>query len=481
MGGAIRVSSEPGRGSVFEFTVRVRADASAAGVGAAATGRSLAGRQLLVAASGAVTRRMVAALVQRWGASVTCVETFADALAAVQSTRVDAAIVDVEARDASGDRFAERLVQQLAGRGIERVLLQPLRVAGEGTLEPLTHRNSTSRVEFQMGRANVAEPRRPRRCVSGAEGPLDLGRAVAVTRPVKAGPLHDALTGLWSAECNQQGERAENRLLGATPPAHRPLRILLADDNLVNQKVALKMLERLGYRADVAANGIEVLEALRRQPYDVVLLDVLMPEMDGLETARRIRADMADGPRPHVIGMTALALQGDRERCLAAGMDDYVAKPVDPQALRRALDHAPVGARAEPGAATAAPAVDLAALGRLRELQGDEETDFVTELIDGFLRDIPGRLVQLEELVSAGDAPRTFRVAHTMKSSCAHLGARTMADLCATIESAARHGRLEGLAAVVDALLREFDRVVPALEAERRPGTLARSGTVAGG
>ena len=106
------------------------------------------------------------------------------------------------------------------------------------------------------------------------------------------------------------------------------LRILLAEDHLVNQKIALLMLQRLGYRADIAGNGLEVLEALQRQPYDVVLLDVQMPEMDGLEAARCICQQWQPLERPRLIAMTANAMQGDREICLAAGMDDYISKPV---------------------------------------------------------------------------------------------------------------------------------------------------------
>jgi CheY-like chemotaxis protein len=115
----------------------------------------------------------------------------------------------------------------------------------------------------------------------------------------------------------------------------QPLRILLAEDNAVNQKLALRLLERMGYRADLAASGLEVLEALQRQRYDVVLMDVQMPEMDGLEATRRIRRDM--GKQPQIIAMTANAMKEDREICLAAGMDDYISKPIRVEELVAAL------------------------------------------------------------------------------------------------------------------------------------------------
>jgi CheY-like chemotaxis protein len=120
------------------------------------------------------------------------------------------------------------------------------------------------------------------------------------------------------------------------PKTVRPLRILLAEDNAVNQMVAIQMLKRLGYSADVAGNGLEVLQALERQPYDVVLMDVQMPEMDGLVAAQEIRKRWPRGPR--IIAITAYALKGDRERCLAAGMDDYISKPIVIEELRRVLE-----------------------------------------------------------------------------------------------------------------------------------------------
>jgi CheY-like chemotaxis protein/anti-sigma regulatory factor (Ser/Thr protein kinase) len=130
-----------------------------------------------------------------------------------------------------------------------------------------------------------------------------------------------------------------------------PLRILLAEDNVVNQKLALRLLQQMGYRADLAGNGVEAIERIEREPYDVVLMDVQMPEMDGLEASCRITARWPVGQRPHIVAMTANAMQGDREECLAAGMDDYVTKPIRVDALVQALIS--VGAR-QPGPATAA-------------------------------------------------------------------------------------------------------------------------------
>ena len=135
--------------------------------------------------------------------------------------------------------------------------------------------------------------------------------------------------------------------LDAQMAERHPLRILLAEDNLVNQKLALRLLSQMGYRADVAANGLEVLQSLQRQAYDLVLMDVQMPEMDGLEATRRIRAEGTPHGQPRIVAMTANAMQGDREQCLAAGMNDYLTKPIRVDALRAALERSG-RARAEP-------------------------------------------------------------------------------------------------------------------------------------
>ena len=129
-------------------------------------------------------------------------------------------------------------------------------------------------------------------------------------------------------------------IIDFTLAARHPLRILLAEDNVVNQKLALRLLSRMGYRADLASNGVEAIECVERQPYDVVLMDVQMPEMDGLEASRQITQRWPLQQRPRIVAMTANAMQGDREACLAAGMDDYVTKPIRVDALVQALTQA---------------------------------------------------------------------------------------------------------------------------------------------
>ncbi|MBI3165570.1 MAG: response regulator, partial [Chloroflexi bacterium] len=162
-----------------------------------------------------------------------------------------------------------------------------------------------------------------------------------LTKPVKQSNLYNAVVGALSGSDLQpaSAERSD-QLFDSTLASRIPLRVLLAEDNAVNQKLALRMLERMGYRADVAGNGLEVLDALKRQQYDLIFMDVQMPEMDGLSATRIIRSDLAVSRQPYIVAMTANAMQGDREECLAAGMNDYVSKPIKVQELQAAIEGA---------------------------------------------------------------------------------------------------------------------------------------------
>jgi CheY-like chemotaxis protein/HPt (histidine-containing phosphotransfer) domain-containing protein len=282
-----------------------------------------------------------------------------------------------------------------------------------------------------------------------------LGVVARLLTPLHGRALHEALLEALGAP------RPASRLTppSAPPAAGPPLRILLADDSVVNQKVALQMLGRLGYRADVAGNGREVLEALGRQAYDVVFLDVQMPEMDGLEAARRIRGKGESGP--WLIAMTANALQGDREICLAAGMNDYLAKPVSPAELAAALGRARAEARApETGVAI----LDTTVLSRLQGLEDEANPTLMADILGEFLKEAPLRAGGLEKALAAGDRKGLGFLAHSLKGSAGMIGAMRLQATCAQLEETAALetlDRLEGMVANVHTDLSELqDRIV---------------------
>jgi signal transduction histidine kinase/ligand-binding sensor domain-containing protein/ActR/RegA family two-component response regulator len=255
-------------------------------------------------------------------------------------------------------------------------------------------------------------------------------------------------------------------------PTHLPpgLRILVAEDNTVNQKVALLMLERLGYRADMAADGFEALAALRRQSYDVVLMDVQMPGMDGLEAARRIRVEWSEH-RPYIVAVTAHALLGDREACLAAGMDDYLSKPLRIEDMRAALMRMgkPSAARAAtPPGPVALLSFDPVPLKQLRQLEQAAGRAIVGTIVESFLTETPLRIERMREAMESGDTKALHALAHSLKGSGGQLGAVRLAALCRDIEVTASDPK--SVARLLAALASELERLEPIFRTEAGAG-----------
>jgi CheY-like chemotaxis protein len=293
----------------------------------------------------------------------------------------------------------------------------------------------------------------------------DAAIGAVVTKPIKASPLHAAVAAVLGSAIEEAVD-ATSSALDEGLAARHPLRILLAEDNVVNQKLAIRLLERLGYRADVVANGVEALDALERQTYDLLLSDVQMPEMDGLEATRRIIQRWPSSERPWIVAMTAEAMSGDRERCLAAGMNDYLAKPIRVDELVAAIKRTPRRAEgaAKTEVVTADGSIDEMALTRLSEGTGGDE-GFVSDLIEQFVTEAPDLVAAMRAGLDAGDADGVRRAAHTLKSNAATFGANELAAVCASLEDAAKRGELGDAPASLDAIVRQLDIVRVALPA----------------
>lgn len=259
----------------------------------------------------------------------------------------------------------------------------------------------------------------------------------------------------------------------------RQLRILLAEDNLINQDVLRRLLENLGYTPDVASNGAEALAAVSRQPYDVVLMDIQMPELDGEEATRRIRALGSAIVQPHIIALTASALRGDRERYLAAGMDDYLSKPVQVGDLRAALNRAalpgsntstPAAAPPDPRPARqSAPAaasrlIDWAMVEHLIESLGMEPAQSAEMVLDLFSRALSAQLTEITQAVATDDRPQVRLLAHKLRGGSRQLGATRLADQWTTLETAAQSAD-EPLDAILDHARQIYDETLAQLSA----------------
>ncbi len=310
--------------------------------------------------------------------------------------------------------------------------------------------------------------------------------AACLNKPIKPAQLYEVLLRVIS------GSKAAPRQAPATPKldptlaARLPLRVLLCDDNAINQKVALRLLQQMGYRASLAANGIEALAALDRQPYDLVFMDVMMPEMNGLEATRLIRQRQRQPDRfPHyksplvVIAMTASAMPGDRDKCLAAGMDDYIAKPVRLEDVRTIIERwAATAARSlppEPSANTAAetppqpaaspataappapsaPAEAPVEMDRLRELT-DGIPENLRELITLYLDQTGGQLPQIQAAVQANQPAEVRRLAHSCVGASSTCGMRRLVPMLRQLEHQSAEGNLEGAPELCNQINAEF-------------------------
>ncbi|MCU0793839.1 MAG: response regulator [Opitutaceae bacterium] len=304
MGGRMWVESEPGQGSTFHFTLCVEWVPTAPKRVRVETRRSLEGKRALVVDDNATNRRILTDLAAKWDFTAVAVADGPAALAVVKAgTRFDFGVLDMQMPDMDGVMLAHAL-----------------RALPEGGAFPLVLFSSIGHQLSERDRA-----------LFGA----------VLTKPAKPALLHDALLSV----CGSMPAEPEPSVALLKPSSEaggvmRGERVLLAEDNAVNQKVALHMLSRLGYRADLAANGLEAIAAVERQAYDIILMDVQMPELDGLEATRRIRALGSGTNRPWVIALTANAMSGDREICLEAGMDDYISKPMRAGDLAAALERA---------------------------------------------------------------------------------------------------------------------------------------------
>ena len=300
MGGTMWAESAgvPGEGSRFLFTIEALAAELPVRRELQAEAADLKGKRVLIVDDNATNRRIFSLQAQGWGMLPSDTGSPAQAIDWLrQGTAFDVALVDRQMPEMDGLMLALEL-RRLAPH------LPMIMVSSLGRRE------------------------------AGTEAE---GIAAFLLKPIKPSQLYNALVGLFVRQVDARPAEAVRHFDGEMGKRH-PLRILLAEDNAVNQKLALRLLERLGYRADLAANGVEAIRAVERQAYDVVLMDVQMPEMDGLEATRQIRARWAEGERPRIVALTANALAEDRAACLEAGMDDYLAKPIRVEELVAALE-----------------------------------------------------------------------------------------------------------------------------------------------
>ena len=436
MHGEIGVWSEAGKGSEFWFTVRLtKAAAPPAAAGPAAA--DLRGVRILIVDDHPVNREILQILLQSWG------------LRPAEAANGSAALEALTQARAAGDPFIIALLDMqmpgMDGKSLGHAI----------KINP--HLKDTRLVLLtSLGPAGVEEPWEK------------TGFAAKLTKPARRRELHEVLGAVLSGRPTP-GPPTEFAAAFVSAQGARPGRILVVDDNITNQQVAVGILKRLGLRAEVAGNGREAVKALEMEAYDLVLMDAQMPELDGFQATQLIR-DPQSNVRNHrvpIVAMTALAMQGDREKCLAAGMDDYITKPIAVPRLKAVLEKwlPPAGggnqpSPAQPSAAPPPETADARVFNRaefMERLMGDEE--LARSIIASYLEDLPGQIQQLKDYVAAGDMPQIRRQAHLIKGAAANLSGTELSALTLALELAGKAGQPE----VITARMAELDGTFMAL------------------
>ncbi|MFA6545637.1 MAG: response regulator [Limisphaerales bacterium] len=426
MGGKIWVESEAGRGSTFHLILRTQASRTDLPSSAAAPGERLKGKKLLLVEDSGSNRKAFAQYARWAAADLRSVATSKEALDHISGgERFDAIVLDLQLPEMDGLTLAQ-FIRRVPGCEATPILLM----------------------------TDV-------RLRSDDKRPGAVGVSLFIYKPLRPAQIFDALVRALENMPRTEKKAPVSSEFDATMAGRLPLRLMLADDNVINQKVGVKMLERLGYRPEVAANGLEVLKLLEQQPFDLIFLDVQMPEMDGYEAARRIHAQWSPPGCPRLVAMTGNALEGDREKCIKAGMDDYVAKPVRITELQAVIErwgqarNASVAADAG-GNHDNAPVLDTTIIAELSEMKSKDGVPLLHELIDLFQQNAPKHLEQIK--TSGDNLQQLAFAAHIFRGMSLNLGANILGNLCQDLETLATSGQTAGIPALVPKIEEAFRR-----------------------
>ena len=434
MDGKVWVESEVNKGSTFHFTASFGISKESMTKRTPSGLSKVQGLSVLVVDDNSTNCRILQELLVNWGMKPTIVQRGKDALQAMRN-----------AHD-QGEPFSLVLTDNMMPEMDGFTLVEEIRKSPELVGATLMMLSSADRQE-------------------NAERCHELGMKGYLTKPIRRAELLSTILTAVHAVPDSEGETIASR--HSVERSEKCLRILLTEDNLVNQKLAVRLLEKRGHSITVANNGREAIEAIERDQFDVILMDVQMPEIDGFEATKLIRAnELKTGGHLPIVAMTAHAMKGDRERCLDVGMDGYIAKPLHPTELFEVVEHLGSPSNAVASTSELSHAATVAAFDQntaLNNVGGD--MDMLKEIIEIYLQECPGWLQAIQEGLKSGDTDKVHRTAHTLKGGVGTFGPTTARDLAEKLEIMGRNKDLAGGEDILTQLEAAISELRPALEA----------------